>query len=69
MVDRQAIDKANGAPVPIENHDLYIRASNTRVSSSEYHLIVPINPDEKTQSLTLDLRLQPAGRVQGQPER
>jgi RNA polymerase sigma factor (sigma-70 family) len=64
-VDRQAIDKANGEPVPFVDRDIYIRPSNTRVSTSENHLIVPINPDEKTQSLTLDLRLQPAHHVQG----
>jgi RNA polymerase sigma factor (sigma-70 family) len=65
-VDRQAIDKANGEPVPFWNGDIYIRASNTSISPSKNHLIVPINPDEKTQSTKLDLQLQPARYIQGQ---
>jgi hypothetical protein len=65
VVDRQAIDKVNGEHVQFLNGDIYIRASNTTISPSKDNLIVPINPDEKTQSMTLDLQLQPAAHVQG----
>jgi hypothetical protein len=65
MLDRQAIDSANGEPVPILDGNIYIRASNTRISPSQSHLMVPINPDRNAQFLTLNLELKPAGSIVG----
>jgi protocatechuate 3,4-dioxygenase beta subunit len=66
VMDRQAIDKANGEPVTMEKRDIVSSAPYYyKLSLSENNLIVPINPDEKTQSMTLNLPLQAASHVQG----
>jgi hypothetical protein len=65
LIDRQRLDQLNGGAVLIENNDIMISAPNIKVSTTENHLIVPINPNVNTQSMRLDLQLQPAGHVEG----